>query len=128
MKKKQTILPQTKKTPEVVLDKGGTIRLSGRLIPENAEEFFSPVEVWINEYFCDPVPVTTLDFDLEYINSSGFRHMFYIVHKIINIRLLNDPERFRVNWYYRPEDEDMLEKGKLLSQNLNVPFSFIMAG
>lgn len=128
MKKKQTILPQTKKTPEVVLDKGGTIRLSGRLIPENAEEFFSPVEVWINEYFCDPAPVTTLDFDLEYINSSGFRHMFYLVHKIINIRLLNDPERFRVNWYYRPEDEDMLEKGKLLSQNLNVPFSFIQAG
>ena len=128
MKKKQTILPQTKKTPEVVLDKSGIIRLSGRLIPENAEEFFNPVEVWINEYFCDPAPVTTLEFDLEYINSSGFRHMFYIVHKIINIRLLNDPMRFRINWYYKPEDEDMLEKGKLLSQNLNVPFSFIMAG
>jgi len=30
-----------------------------------------------------------------------------------------------VNWYYEEGDEDILEKGEFLSDELNVPFNFI---
>jgi hypothetical protein len=125
LKKNQKILDPTKNTPEVILDKKGIIKITGRLIPENAEEFFNPIEEWINEYFCDPAEITRIEFCLEYINSTGSKYLFYLIHKIINIRLQNDIRRFIVNWYYRDEDEDILEKGRLFSSNLDVPFNFI---
>jgi len=125
LRKKQTILSPTKTTPEVILDRKGIIKLKGRLIPENAEEFFRPIEEWINEYFYDPAEITCLEICLEYINSTGSKYLFYIIHKITNIRLRNDTKRFKINWHYRNEDEDILEKGRLFSSNLDVPFNFI---
>lgn len=125
MSKKRKIIYPSKKTPEVILDPKGFIRMTGRLIPENADEFFNPIEDWINEYFCDPAEITCIDISFEYINSTGTKYLFYIVHKIINIRLLNDTSRFKINWYYKNDDEDILEKGKLFAMNLNVPINFI---
>lgn len=125
MSKKRKIIYPTNKTPEVILDPKGIIRMTGRLIPENADEFFNPIEDWINEYFCDPGEVTTIDICFEYINSTGTKYLFYIIHKIINIRLLNNPSRFKINWYFKSDDEDIRDKGKLFAQNLNVPINFI---
>jgi hypothetical protein len=125
LSKKRKIIYPSKKTPEVILDPKGFIRMTGRLIPENADEFFNPIEDWINEYFCDPAEITHIDISFEYINSTGTKYLFYIVHKIINIRLLNDTSRFKINWYYKNDDEDILEKGKLFAMNLNVPINFI---
>ena len=100
--------------------------MTGRLIPENAEEFFKTIEEWVNEYFCEPAEITRIEICLEYINSTGSKYLFYVLHKIINIRLKNDIKRFIINWYYKAEDEDVLEKGRLFSSNLDVPFNFIL--
>jgi hypothetical protein len=126
LKKTQKILSPTRSTPEVVLDRKGIIKMTGRLIPEDAEEFFNSIEEWINEYFCDPAEITCIEISLEYINSTGYKYLFYLIHKIVDVRLQNNIERFKINWYYRNEDEDMLEKGKFFSTNLNVPFNFIV--
>lgn len=125
LKKNQKILSPTKNTPEVILDRKGIIKMTGKLIPENAEEFFNPIEEWINEYFCNPAEITCVEICLEYINSTGSKYLFYLIHKIINIRLQNNIKRFTINWYYRDEDEDILEKGRLFSSNLDVPFNYI---
>ena len=125
LRKNPKILSSTKITPEVILDRKGIIKMTGRLIPENAEDFFNPIEEWINEYFCNPAEITYIEIYLEYINSTSTKYLFYIIHKIINIRLQNNIKRFIINWYYRDEDEDMLEKGTVFSLNLGVPFNFI---
>jgi hypothetical protein len=126
LRRNQKILSPTNNTPEVILDRQGIIKMTGRLIPENAEEFFKTIEEWVNEYFCNPAEITHIEICLEYINSTGSKYLFYLIHKIINIRLQNDTEKFIMNWYYRDEDEDILEKGRLFSSNLDVPFNFIM--
>ena len=54
MSKTQKIILPTKNTPEVILDSKGIIKLTGRLIAENAEDFFNPIEEWIYDYFKDP--------------------------------------------------------------------------
>jgi hypothetical protein len=128
LRKNPKIISPTKNTPEVILDRKGIIKMTGRLIPENAEDFFNPIEEWINEYFCNSAEITCFEICLEYINSTGSKYLFYIIHKVINIRLQNDNKRFIINWYYRDEDEDILEKGKIFSLNLNVPFNFIRIG
>jgi hypothetical protein len=119
------IIPLTRNTPEVILDPRGTIKLTGRLIPENAEEFFNPIEEWIHEYFKNPADITTVEICLEYINSVGSRFLLDIIHKISHIHLLKNPKKFKIYWYYKDEDDDMLEKGTFLSSDLDVPFSFI---
>ena len=124
MYKNQEIISPTKNTPEVSLDPNGTIKFSGRLIPENAEAFFNPIEEWINEYFHNPAEITYVEISLEYMNSAGTKYLLYLIQKISRIQLLNN-NRFIINWYCKDEDEDMIDKGRSFSSNLNVPFNFI---
>ena len=61
MCKNQQIISPTKNSPEVILDSKGIIKITGRLIPENAKDFFNPIEDWINEYFENPADITTVE-------------------------------------------------------------------
>jgi hypothetical protein len=119
------ILNPTINTPEVILDPKGTIKLTGRLIPENAEDFFDPIEKWINEYFRNPAEITTVEICLEYINSAGTKYLLDMIHKITQIHLKKNEKKFIINWYYRDEDEDMLEKGTFISSVLDVPLNIV---
>jgi hypothetical protein len=119
------LISPTKNTPEVILDPEGTIKFTGRLIPENAEDFFNPIEKWINEYFCSPADITCIEIRLEYINSVGTKYLLHIIDKITHIHLKNNKGKFIINWYYENIDQDMLEKGTIISLNLDIPFNFI---
>ena len=99
--------------------------MTGQLIPENAENFFIPIEEWIIEYFKNPAEITCVEICLEYINSSGTRYLLSTIHKITHIHLKKNNNKFIINWFYRDEDEDMLEKGKIISSDLDIPFNFI---
>jgi len=125
MCKNQQLISPTRNTPEVILDPKGTIKLTGRLIPENAEDFFNPIEAWINEYFCNPAEITCVEIYLEYINSVGTKYLLDLIHKITHIHLRKNNKKFIINWYYKDEDEDILEKGTFFSLDLDVPFNFI---
>jgi hypothetical protein len=125
LSKNQQIISPTRNTPEVILNPKGIIKLTGRLIPENAEDFFKPIEEWINEYFKNPADITTVEICIEYINSTGTTYLLDIIHKITHIHLKNNKKKFIINWYYEDEDEDMLEKGTSFSSYLDVPFNFI---
>ena len=125
LSKNQQIISPTKNTPEVILDPEGIIKITGLLIPENAEEFFNPIEEWINEYFKNPAEITLAEICLEYINSAGTRYLQDIIHKITHIHLKKNKKKFIINWYYKDEDEDILEKGRFFSSDLDIPFNFI---
>jgi len=119
------IISPTKNTPEVILDPKGIIKLTGRLIPENAEDYFSLIKEWIDEYFKNPAEITYVEVRLEYINSAGTKYLFDIIHRITNFHLKKNKKKFIINWYYENDDEDMLERGTFYSSSLDVPFNFI---
>ena len=121
----QQIISRTKNTPEVILDPIGNIKLTGRLIPENAEDFFNPIEEWINDYFKDPADITTVEISLEYINSVGSRFLLNIIHKITHDYLKKNKNKFVINWYYKDDDDDMLEKASFFSSDLGIPINLI---
>ena len=125
MNKIQKKISQSRNTPEVILDPKGIIKLTGKLIPENAEDFFKPIEEWINEYFSNPAETTFVEICLDYINSAGTKYLLHIIHLITHIHLGNNKKKIIINWYYNDEDEDILEKGRLFSSDLDVPFNFI---
>lgn len=119
------IISPTESTPAVVLDSRGIIKFSGRLIPENALQFFLPIEEWFDEYFKNPGLITTIEISLEYINSAGTKYLLNIIHKIVIVHHKNNKNEFVINWYYDDRDEDMLEKGMFFSSLLKAPFNFI---
>jgi hypothetical protein len=125
LSKNQKIISPTRNTPEIILDENGTIKFTGRLIPENAEDFFNPIEVWINEYFRNPANITCVEICLEYINSVGSKFLLDVLHKITHIHLNKNKKRFIIRWYFTDEDEDMLELGRFFSSDLDVPFEWI---
>ena len=119
------ILSSTRDKPEVILNPKGIIKITGRLIPENPIDFFNPIDEWINEYFRNPADITYVEIYLEYINSIGTKYLLDTIHKIAHIHLRNKKKKLIINWYYKVDDEDILEKGTFFSSVLNVPFNFV---
>jgi hypothetical protein len=125
LSKNQQIISPTKNTPEVILDPKGIIKLIGRLIPENAEDFFNPIEEWINEYFKNPAEITCVEIRLQYFNSVGSKYLLDLIRKITHIHLKKNTSKFLINWYYEDVDENMLETGTSFSSFLDIPINLI---
>ena len=120
MSENQKILSPTRSTPEVIIDPKGIIKITGRLIPENPMDFFNHIDELINEYFYSPADITCLEICLEYINSEGTKYLIDTIHKIIHIHLKDNKKKLIINWYYKDDDEDILEKGTFFSSVLDV--------
>ena len=113
----------TKNTPEVILNPEGKIKIRGRSIPENASDFFAPVEDWISTYILSPANVTSVDMSLDYFNSASAKNFISILQKITFVTLKH--KKFIINWYYEDGDEDILERGEYFASILDVPVNFI---
>lgn len=125
MNKNQKKISLTKNTPAVIIDHSGMIKFTGRLISENPEDLFIQIGEWVKEYFNDPAEITCIEICLEYINSVGTKYLLDIIHEITQIYLKNNDKKFVINWYYKEEDEDMLEKGTFFSSVLKIPVNFL---
>jgi hypothetical protein len=113
----------TKNTPEIILNPGGIIKITGRSIHENAADFFEPVENWISGYILSPADITSVDMSLEYFNSASAKIFISLLQKVTYVTLKH--KRFVFNWYYEEGDEDILERGEYFASVLDVPFTFI---
>jgi len=118
-------IQSTNATPEVILDSKGIIRLRGRLIAEDPIEFFSKIRSWVREYFNNPVKLTHIEFNLEFINSAGIKALIDLLLEIKEINKKDKGIRIKINWYYDEFDEDSLDNGTALSSTVEIPFSFI---
>jgi len=121
----QKIISPTRSTPEVILDSKGIIKITGRLISDNPTDFFYQFDEGINEYFCNPHNITCLEICFEYINSECTKYLIDTIRRIIKIHLKNNKKKITINWYYKDDDEDMLEKGTFFSSVLNIYISLI---
>jgi len=121
---KELKISATKYSPEVVLNPQGFIKIKGRSIHENINDFFIPVEEWLVNYIKTPADVTCIDITLEYFNSASAKILIQLLQKISHVRLKD--RKFIINWYYEEGDEDVLERGEYISSVLNIPFNFIL--
>jgi hypothetical protein len=110
----------TLKTPRVLVNfEEGIILLAGISIPEDPYAFYSPVNEEIDKYMETPLPKTTLEFKLEYFNTSS---TLVIRNLIRDLSQNNSNTELFVRWFYEEYDEDMKEAGdefRMLFHNLN---------
>ena len=116
-------LESTKKTPNVLLDPSGKIRIGGRSIPEDASKFYDNILNWVLDYCHTPSDSTTVDIELEYFNSGSAKFVMQILRELSE--LLAEGKDLKVNWYYEEGDDDILERGEYYSSLLDLEINFI---
>lgn len=88
----------------------GLLEIIGKSLPEDAVVYYLPLEKLVKEYVQSPQKITTINFNLEYLNSSSAKKILEIVTLLEGL----PPQGYQVNinWYYKAEDEDMHEEGE----------------
>jgi hypothetical protein len=110
--------------PEIILDKTKKIlRFSGTSIPEDPEKLFRPVMNWVNQYVRSPNPETSIEFMMEYYNSSTARFFVEMLEKFEELN--ENTGNVRIIWKCRKDDVVMQERGEDLMAIIQLPFEFI---
>ncbi len=92
-------------TPEVIADfSKKEISISGKCYPDNSREFFHPLMNWVNEFLSLGNELESIEFDLEYFNTSSSLILLEIMKK-----LSTKSQRSKMIWLYDEEDDDMAE-------------------
>lgn len=108
-------------TPEIDFDTAtGVFKVTGRALPEDAHEFFKPLEEWLQKYGENPKEKTILEMRIDYFNSAATRYIFNLL--MLFEDMVEEGHDVKIIWYYR-EDDDMIEaKGEEMESILDVPF------
>jgi hypothetical protein len=110
----------TTKSPEIVFNSDGNLKLSGRSIPEDAKTFYIPAMEWVKEYAKNPAINTRMEVRLEYFNTSSSKCILDIF-KVLE-GMFKAGRNVEIVWYYEEDDEDMLEAGEDYESIVRVPF------
>jgi hypothetical protein len=119
----EIVLVATEKTPCITFKKTGELEITGKSIPEDAEDFFAPALKWLENYVENPAPKTTLSINLEYFNISSSKRILFILYKLND--LLGKQTEVKVKWIYDDHDEDMFEVGQDYAFMVKIPFEFV---
>jgi len=117
-------LEGTKKTPHVILDPTGKIKMGGRSIPEDASKFYEDILGWVMQYCASPQDTTKVEIELEYFNSGSAKYIMQILSELSEIKQ-NQQKELIVNWYYEEGDDDILERGEYYASILELDINFI---
>ena len=115
------ILDATEDTPLIDFNtETGVFKISGRALPEDALEFFKPVEEWLQSYVENPLDSTLVEMRVDYFNSASTRYIFNILMTFED--LIDEGKEAKIVWYYKEGDDMIQTKGEELASILEVPF------
>lgn len=116
------IIPSTVKTPEVDFSYG-ILSLRGCSIVTDPKPFFDPLHSWVKKYTRDPAAVTSINVQLDYIDTPSTRALFEILSLLKKLEAKG--LTVLVNWYYEYGDLEMLELGEVIQGRLEMEFTYI---
>ena len=115
----------TSYTPTIKFDfSNGHLLIEGRSIPENSADFYEPLIMGLETYKETPSKSTTVEFKLEYFNTSSSKSLLDVLRKLQAI--YDEGNEVSINWYYEEDDDEILEIGEDFSSIVNVPFNIKM--
>lgn len=112
----------TSLTPSIRFEQSGIMEIHGKSIPENSDEFWSPVIEWFKFYVNSPAEKTTFKLDIAYLNISSSKNILHLLYQLNELK--DRGYKAEVEWYYHSADLDMLEVGKDYEHMVRVPFTF----
>ena len=116
------ILP-TNKTPEIILNPSGHIKIKGRAIDESRSGIPEQMMSWVDSYVLKPADSTEVIIALEFLNSFNTLIITAILKKIAQI--IPQRKKLHIKWYYEEDDVDIYDRGEYISSVIDVPIEFI---
>ncbi len=117
------IIKGEENSPSITLNKQeNNFEISGRSLPEEVMDFYTPVMNWLDRYVKDPNDKTVFKLKFDYINSASQR----AVQEILTIleKIQEQGREIEIEWYFMADDDDMKEAGLEYSEIINIPFNF----
>lgn len=112
-------------TPGVNLDpETGLFELRGKSIPSDAEDFYTPILNWMDEYMSNPAKLTQVVIDLDFFNISSSKRLLFLMYKLNE--LADEGHQVELKWHYYDDDDDMYEVGQDYAFMVKVPFEFVV--
>lgn len=103
----------TSASPSVLFSTDGSLKIEGKIIPDNALPFFEILLNWISDLDARQV---VFDINIEYMNTSASMQLFKLLKKLEENCLI---EELLINWHYEEDDEDHYETGQLFEERLS---------
>jgi hypothetical protein len=117
------ILKATDDTPEIIFDKKkGVFKITGKSLPEDVIEFYTPIFSWLEQYAGNPNDETLFQVQVSYFNSASQRALNEIFSILARIPVKG--KKVEVEWYYNEDDDEMKETGKEYADITNLPFHY----
>lgn len=120
----------TEYSPEVVFNPdSATYCLSGESRPEDAGKLYGTILRWLEDFFEEnaknkkAVSEITFQFKLIYFNTVSAKYIL----EILRVLQVNQEKGLtvKIEWYYKPIDEDIRESGEEYARLVSLPFEFV---
>lgn len=122
-----TAIKETLFTPSVrVIEKDHRIVISGQSRLEDPTPFYEELIAFLEEHINEVKTHLSIDFVLNYMNSSSSKWLFHILKGLQN--RFNGKKIITVNWFYDSDDDSMLEAGEVFQSLLHMPFNLVEVG
>jgi hypothetical protein len=109
--------------PEVIFNQEiGVFSITGKSLPEDVKEFYTPLIKWVEKYAESPNPETVLKIKMDYFNTASSKMLLEIFEKFKD--MLDAGHKVSIDWYYQEDDEDMQDAGEDYADIVEVPFNF----
>lgn len=117
-------IEKKKDSPEIVADgEKGLFVITGKSLPEDAKEFYLPLERYVQAYITNPQKKTTVNLRLEYLNSSSSKKLLDIM--VYFEKLRDSGYEVEVNWFHNIDDQDILDEGVEFAHMTSLEVNFI---
>jgi len=116
------LIEPTKRTPRIILERGKII-MTGRSMPENPSDFYSPIYEWILNYLDNCAKKTDIILGFELINTMSIKWIFAILRELE--KTFDMPCQIRILWYYEDGDEEICDLGHVIRTLVRCPLKVI---
>jgi hypothetical protein len=117
------MIPYTTKTPEVKFESNGNLLIKGISIPENVNDFYPQVFLWLEEFGANLTPTVTLSLEIDYMNTSSAKVILQLLRKAVTFS--SPTTKLKLIWKYHEDEEDMKDLGEDLQAYIDFQFEFI---
>jgi len=117
-------ISRTNLTPEYIFNQEGIIKIKGRGLYCDKPELSGQLICWIEEYLNNPAKITYVTIAFEFLNSVTTAVLVSILRRLSKIII--QPEKLVVQWYYEADDDNILDRGKYVSSSCDIPIEFIL--
>ena len=101
----------------------GVLEINGRSVISDAENFYSPILEWLEDYAKEPAKTTSLVIDMQSFNIASSKRILFILYKLNELKA--DGLDVNVEWHYNENEDEMYEVGQDYAFMVKVPFKFV---